>query len=321
MDIVVAGLFSIAVFMAIFVPVSQRLLGVRFGLIRLVLGAALTLTVFSPIANALVGTLPFEGSNARRGRVPGVDGGLLDAVRPGLPGAVRGPGTDRIVAPGPRSPPGPDRPDRSHPALPADPPDRHQARPRPVLARPPSPGPRERRRPGRAGPLAAPRPRRSRCHVRQARPGPVHPQRHHPRLGRHRTQPPAGPGLPRPLAADRGSPHRGTRRTSPAVVRRLRHRTARGRLGRAGVHGPAARGAAGGGQGPASRHRRRRRPGSRHRPPARPAARAEHRLGPLDGRPRAGRRIRRRDARGARLHHRGRQHDRCRGRPIRCRQQ
>jgi len=64
MDIVVAGLFSIAIFMAIFVPVSQRLLGVRFGLIRLALGAALTLTVFSPIANALVGKLPFEGSNA-----------------------------------------------------------------------------------------------------------------------------------------------------------------------------------------------------------------------------------------------------------------
>ncbi|MEU4288041.1 AarF/UbiB family protein [Kribbella sp. NPDC026596] len=64
MDIVVAGLFSIAVFMTIFVPFSQRLLGVRFGLVRLALGAALTLTVFSPIANALVGKLPFEGSNA-----------------------------------------------------------------------------------------------------------------------------------------------------------------------------------------------------------------------------------------------------------------
>ena len=64
MAIFVAGLFSIAVFMAIFVPFSQRLLGVRFGLIRLALGAALTLTVFSPIANALVGKLPFEGSNA-----------------------------------------------------------------------------------------------------------------------------------------------------------------------------------------------------------------------------------------------------------------
>jgi ubiquinone biosynthesis protein len=64
MAIFVAGLFSIAVFMAIFVPFSQRLLGVRFGLIRLALGAALTLTVFSPIANALVGRLPFEGSNA-----------------------------------------------------------------------------------------------------------------------------------------------------------------------------------------------------------------------------------------------------------------
>lgn len=64
MGIVVAGLFSLFVFMVIFVPVSQRLLGVRFGLVRLALGAALTLTVFSPIANALVGKLPFKGSNA-----------------------------------------------------------------------------------------------------------------------------------------------------------------------------------------------------------------------------------------------------------------
>ena len=62
MDVVVAGLFSLAIFMVIFVPVAQRLLGVRFGLIRMALGAALTLTVFSPIANALVGTTPFEGS-------------------------------------------------------------------------------------------------------------------------------------------------------------------------------------------------------------------------------------------------------------------
>ncbi|MEV0797689.1 AarF/UbiB family protein [Kribbella sp. NPDC050281] len=63
MDVVVAGLFSLAIFMVIFVPVAQRLLGVRFGLIRMALGAALTLTVFSPIANALVGATPFEGSN------------------------------------------------------------------------------------------------------------------------------------------------------------------------------------------------------------------------------------------------------------------
>ncbi|MFG1620377.1 ABC1 kinase family protein [Kribbella sp. NPDC049227] len=63
MDVVVAGVFSLAIFMVIFVPVAQRLLGVRFGLLRMALGAALTLTVFSPIANALVGPGPFEGSN------------------------------------------------------------------------------------------------------------------------------------------------------------------------------------------------------------------------------------------------------------------
>ena len=64
MDVVIAGLFSLAVFLVIFIPTAQRLLGVRFGLIRMALGAVLTLAVFSPIAGALVGRLPFEGSNA-----------------------------------------------------------------------------------------------------------------------------------------------------------------------------------------------------------------------------------------------------------------
>ncbi|MDX3002774.1 AarF/UbiB family protein [Kribbella solani] len=64
MGVVVGALFSIAVFAVIFVPVAQRLLGVRFGLVRMGLGAALTLAVFSPIANALVGSGEFTGSNA-----------------------------------------------------------------------------------------------------------------------------------------------------------------------------------------------------------------------------------------------------------------
>ncbi|WP_406051749.1 ABC1 kinase family protein [Kribbella sp. NBC_00889] len=60
MDVVIFGLISIGIFMAIFVPVSQRLLGVRFGLVRMVLGAALTLTVFSPLMNALAGPPPVD---------------------------------------------------------------------------------------------------------------------------------------------------------------------------------------------------------------------------------------------------------------------
>lgn len=64
MDVAIAGLFSLVVFMVIFIPVAQRLLGVRFGLVRLGLAAGLTLSTFSPIANALVGPLPFTGSNA-----------------------------------------------------------------------------------------------------------------------------------------------------------------------------------------------------------------------------------------------------------------
>ncbi|MGW6280605.1 ABC1 kinase family protein [Kribbella sp. NPDC055071] len=63
MGVVFAGLFSLFVFVVIFVPVAQRLLGVRFGLFRMALGAALTLSVFSPIANAMVGKLPFDGGN------------------------------------------------------------------------------------------------------------------------------------------------------------------------------------------------------------------------------------------------------------------
>ena len=64
MDVVLVGLINVAIFMVIFVPVAQRLLGVRFGLIRLAMGAGLTLAVFGPIATALVGPPPFEGSNA-----------------------------------------------------------------------------------------------------------------------------------------------------------------------------------------------------------------------------------------------------------------
>ncbi|MEV4260251.1 hypothetical protein [Kribbella sp. NPDC049584] len=63
MDVVVAGLFSLGVFLVVFVPVAQRLLGVRFGVVRMVLAAAITLSLFSPIANALVGKPPYTGSN------------------------------------------------------------------------------------------------------------------------------------------------------------------------------------------------------------------------------------------------------------------
>lgn len=63
MDVVLVGLLNVGVFMVLFVPISQRLLGVRFGLGRLAVGAALTLAVFSPLMNALAGPPPFEGSN------------------------------------------------------------------------------------------------------------------------------------------------------------------------------------------------------------------------------------------------------------------
>ncbi|GAA1583657.1 AarF/UbiB family protein [Kribbella sancticallisti] len=63
MDVVLVGLVNVGIFMVLFVPFSQRLLGVRFGLGRLAVGAALTLAVFSPLMSALAGPLPWTGSN------------------------------------------------------------------------------------------------------------------------------------------------------------------------------------------------------------------------------------------------------------------
>lgn len=54
------GLLNLLLFVAIFVPVAQRLLGVRFGLVRLVLGALITLLVFAPMMNAMARSIPSE---------------------------------------------------------------------------------------------------------------------------------------------------------------------------------------------------------------------------------------------------------------------
>ncbi|NIK57143.1 ABC1 kinase family protein [Kribbella shirazensis] len=62
MDVVVLGLVNLAVFMVIFVPTSQRLLGVRFGLGRLAAGALFTLWVSGPLASAMIGPPPWTGS-------------------------------------------------------------------------------------------------------------------------------------------------------------------------------------------------------------------------------------------------------------------
>ncbi|MEV0789219.1 AarF/UbiB family protein [Kribbella sp. NPDC050459] len=63
MDVVVLRLVNLVVFMMIFVPISQRLLGVRFGLGRLAVGALITLSVSGPLAIAMIGTPPWTGSN------------------------------------------------------------------------------------------------------------------------------------------------------------------------------------------------------------------------------------------------------------------
>jgi ubiquinone biosynthesis protein len=62
MDVVVLGLVNLAVFMVIFVPTAQRLLGVRFGLGRLAAGALFTLSVAGPLASAMIGPPPWTGS-------------------------------------------------------------------------------------------------------------------------------------------------------------------------------------------------------------------------------------------------------------------
>ncbi|MDQ3733760.1 MAG: AarF/UbiB family protein [Actinomycetota bacterium] len=60
MDILVwvIGLINLALFMLIFVPVAQRLLGVRFGLIRLAVAGLLTLVFLPALAEAILGPVP-----------------------------------------------------------------------------------------------------------------------------------------------------------------------------------------------------------------------------------------------------------------------
>jgi ubiquinone biosynthesis protein len=58
----VLRLVNLVIFMMVFVPISQRLLGVRFGLGRLAVGALITLSISGPLAIAMIGTPPWTGS-------------------------------------------------------------------------------------------------------------------------------------------------------------------------------------------------------------------------------------------------------------------
>src|SRR4051794_3861903 len=107
MDFVVLRLVNLVTFMVIFVPISQRLLGVRFGLVRLGVGALITLSVSEPLAVALIGEPPWTGSNGAA-----VAYMALIAVCSMLAGVgvlllFRTPGPARSVAPGPGPRPGP----------------------------------------------------------------------------------------------------------------------------------------------------------------------------------------------------------------------
>src|SRR4051794_41903027 len=76
MDFVVLRLVNLVTFMVIFVPISQRLLGVRFGLVRLGVGALIRLSVSEPLAGAVVGEPPGTRSKGGAGAHQGVGGGL-----------------------------------------------------------------------------------------------------------------------------------------------------------------------------------------------------------------------------------------------------
>ena len=54
------GVINLAIFMLIFVPVAQRLLGVRFGLGRLMLATALMLVLFQPLMQAMAEAVPLD---------------------------------------------------------------------------------------------------------------------------------------------------------------------------------------------------------------------------------------------------------------------
>ena len=62
MDVVLIGLINVGLFMLIFVPAAQRLLGVRFGFWRLAIGAVLALVMAGPLIRALAGPGPWTGS-------------------------------------------------------------------------------------------------------------------------------------------------------------------------------------------------------------------------------------------------------------------
>ena len=109
MDVVVVGLVNVAVFMVIFVPVSQRLLGVRFGFGRLAVGAGLTLAVFSPLLNALAGPLPWTGSTGAAVAFLALTALCSMLARAHLSRVVRGAGAHRVVAQGPGSAAGSER--------------------------------------------------------------------------------------------------------------------------------------------------------------------------------------------------------------------
>src|SRR6266508_2872070 len=220
-------LINLVLFMVIFVPVAQRLLAVRFGLLRLAIGAALMLAVFTPLMNAMAGLIPSDAQANSITPLWFLILGILCAVLTGLVFLVL---AEAVVPTG---------------SLPRLRDLRRDlggrvARTRRYLqilriAARHGLGPylRGRRGTGRAGPVAATGARRRRRHVREARSGAVDPQRRDPGECGGRAEPLAGPGHAGAVAGGRAGAGRRARRAT--AVREFRAQTHRGRVDRPGV--------------------------------------------------------------------------------------
>ena len=237
-------------------------------------------------------------------------GGHRAAGRHGLPGHRRGAGAERVGARAGLRAAGHARADGPGWSLLADQPDPGAARAAPVCAGRAPVRTGHARGPGPAGPLGAAGHGGRRGHLRQARAGAVHPPGSSPGRVHRRAEPPARRRGRGPLARDRAGAEVRTGSGGRRGVRQLRPGADRRRVDRPGPRGDARC------PGPGSWSRYRRPDVSQtvdagsgyHRAAGGPAG-AQHQLGPGGRRGRAGRRVRRRPARGTRPAGRGAQHD------------
>src|ERR1700761_5461197 len=236
------GAFGIVLTILVFAFGVRRLLGPRLPLLRTLLAGVIAFFVAQPIIDAIGG--PAVGHDAPV--LPGLWFVLLGVVIALLVGMIFLVVSEALVPSG--SLPGPVYLARSLRRQAGR--TRRYAQITRILVpprRPPPPGGRppvragQRRRAGPPGSLAAAGPGGRRGHVRQARPGAVHPARPAAAGVHHRAVPAAGRRAPSALAGDRSDPAGGTGRRGGRGLRYLRPAGA----GR-GLHRPGAPGHPGG---------------------------------------------------------------------------